>query len=162
VDSLKGPGVWLGVVGLVLKGDDQVLAVKKAYSKTKGLWTLPGGFVSPGETIDEAVIREIKEETSINARIEGIIGARTGVLEEGISDNLLLFYLTYLEGEPKPRLGEIEEARFISIADLLEDPLTNEFMLESLKAFKPSRNRLVLQEMMPIRNYGYKKFKIFK
>lgn len=158
---MRQSDIWLGVAGLVLKGD-QVLAVKKAYSKTKGLWTFPGGFVSPGETIDEAVIREIKEETSIDVKVEGLIGARTGVLENRISDNLLLFLLTYMEGEPTPRIGEIEEAKFISIEELLLDENTNEFMLESLKTFKPLRNRLILQEIKPLRNYGYTTYKIFK
>ena len=115
VKVVRKKDVWLGVGGLVLR-EDKILAVKKSYSKTKGLWTFPGGFVGPGETMDEAVIREIKEETSISTEILGIIGGRSGVLRNGISDHLILFYLDYLGGEPIPRKGEIEEARFLDFS----------------------------------------------
>ena len=89
-EGVRRSGVWLGVGGLVRRGDS-VLAVKKRYGATKGLWTMPGGFVSPGETLDEAVVREIREETGVETAVCGIIAVRTGVLRTGVSDNLVLF-----------------------------------------------------------------------
>ncbi|WP_339061250.1 NUDIX domain-containing protein [Tepidibacillus marianensis] len=152
--------VWLGVAGLVVK-DDKILTVKKSYSKTKGLWTFPGGFVQPGETLDEAVLRELKEETQIDANIVGIIGARTGVLRTGVGDHLILFYLEYVSGVPHPQQGEIDEVRFMTKEELLQDPNTNEFMLETLQKFNPKRKRLEKLEKMPKRDYGYQSYKIF-
>ncbi|GBF10325.1 NUDIX domain-containing protein [Tepidibacillus sp. HK-1] len=158
---MRKQDVWLGVGGLVLK-EGKVLAVKKSYSKTKGLWTFPGGFVGPNETMDEAVIREIKEETSIDAKILGIVGGRTGVLKTGVSDHLILFYLEYLGGDPKPRLGEIEEAIFLPIEELIKDPNTTEFMANFLKTFQVNRHRLEILPFQTFRDYGYNSYKIFK
>ena len=107
---MRRSGVWLGVGGLVRRGDS-VLAVKKRYGATKGLWTMPGGFVSPGETLDEAVVREIREETGVETAVCGIIAVRTGVLRTGVSDNLVLFSMEYLSGEPAPDGRELSEAR---------------------------------------------------
>src|SRR5690606_38304291 len=100
-ETVTRSGVWLGVGGLVRRGDS-VLAVKKRYGATKGLWTMPGGFVAPGETLDEAVVREIREETGVETAVCGVIAVRTGVLRTGVSDNLVLFSMKYLSGEPEP------------------------------------------------------------
>ena len=59
----------------------------------KGQWSLPSGFVNEGETVDEAVKREILEETGIVAHVKGIIGIRSGVIHNEISDNMIIFLL---------------------------------------------------------------------
>ena len=61
--------VWLGVCGLVIADDGKWLVVKKTYGGLKGKWSLPAGFVQPGETADEAVVREVKEETGIETEV---------------------------------------------------------------------------------------------
>ena len=55
--------VWLGVCAIVENTQGEWLVVKKSYSGLKGRWSLPAGFVQEGETINEAVVREVKEET---------------------------------------------------------------------------------------------------
>ncbi len=86
--------IWLGVSGVTVNELGQWLVVKKAYSGLKGRWSLPAGFVNAGETVDEAVIREIKEETGIDCRVSGLIGFRTGVIRDDISDNMAIFLLS--------------------------------------------------------------------
>ncbi len=57
------------------------------------MWSIPAGFVEGDETADQAAIREVKEETGIDCRVEGMIGFRTGVLKGEISDNMGIFLL---------------------------------------------------------------------
>ncbi|MEH6728945.1 MAG: NUDIX hydrolase, partial [Hyphomicrobiales bacterium] len=52
--------------------DDKVLLVKRAHQPNKGLWALPGGKVDAGETIAEAALRELSEETNLQATPENI------------------------------------------------------------------------------------------
>lgn len=49
--------------------DDHILMVKEVYPD-KTFWTLPGGGVEEGETFEEAVIREVKEEVNLDVEIE--------------------------------------------------------------------------------------------
>ena len=104
--------VWLGVSGLVLNSVGEWLVVRKSYGGMKGMWSLPAGFVNGGETVDMAIIREVKEETGIDCQVEGMIGFRTGVLKGEISDNMAIFLLTPLNEKQLviPELNEILEA----------------------------------------------------
>ena len=68
-------------------------SLRKTYGGLKGMWSIPAGFVNGNETADMAAIREVKEETGIDCRLEGMIGFRTGVLNGEISDNMAIFFL---------------------------------------------------------------------
>jgi 8-oxo-dGTP pyrophosphatase MutT (NUDIX family) len=114
--------VWLAVGGVVKSSEGHWLVVKKRYGGLKGKWSIPAGFVEEGETADEAAIREVKEETGLDCVVTGLIGLRTGVISNEISDNLLVFLL-----EPQDEMGiqhqenELYEARFMAPEALLEE-----------------------------------------
>jgi 8-oxo-dGTP diphosphatase len=61
-----------GVGGVIFEGQSVLLA-KRAREPSLGLWSLPGGAVELGETLEEALKREIHEETSINIEIGGLV-----------------------------------------------------------------------------------------
>ena len=60
----------IGVFALV-HADGRVLLARRRDS---GWWNLPGGGMEAGETVDEAVLREIREETGLEARVERLVG----------------------------------------------------------------------------------------
>jgi ADP-ribose pyrophosphatase YjhB (NUDIX family) len=114
--------VWLAVGGLVKSSEGHWLVVKKRYGGLKGKWSLPAGFVNEGETADEAVVREVKEETGIDCTVKGLIGLRTGVISEEISDNLLVFLLEPLDEKSiKHQENELYEAKFMAPEELLQE-----------------------------------------
>ena len=53
---------------VALVRDGKVLLIKRAYNPYKGLWTLPGGRLEPGETIEQCATREVAEEISVTVR----------------------------------------------------------------------------------------------
>ncbi len=59
----------------VIERQGSVLLVKRAVEPGKGDWCLPGGFIESGEMITAAAVREVKEETSLECRILGILDA---------------------------------------------------------------------------------------
>ena len=158
---MKRGGVWLGVGGLVLRETGEILVVKKRYGATMGLWTLPGGFVAPGETMDEAVQREIREETGIRTRVIGVAGIRTGVLRSGESDNMVLFNMAPEKGEPAPDGVEIAEARYLSRDVLRKDPATTDLLRRIVSAEQQWEPALVRLPISLQRDYGYKSYRIF-
>jgi len=62
----------MGVFAAVFDQRDHVLCVKRAYGNQQ--WTLPGGRVEPGEAPDDALVREVEEETGFIIRITHLIG----------------------------------------------------------------------------------------
>ncbi len=60
---------------LVLDNDRRVLLVKRRYDPSQGMWCLPMGFAEMGETIAEAALRELREETGLIGRVSRLIDA---------------------------------------------------------------------------------------
>jgi len=67
------PSVPLVGVGAVVLLDNKILLVRRGNPPGKGLWSIPGGLVKVNETLEEAVIRELYEETKIKGRVIGPI-----------------------------------------------------------------------------------------
>ncbi len=63
----------LTVDAIIKTNDDKVVLVKRKNPPYKGWWALPGGIVEYGETVEEAVKREVKEETGLEVEIEKLV-----------------------------------------------------------------------------------------
>ncbi|MDI9509407.1 MAG: 8-oxo-dGTP diphosphatase MutT [Bacillota bacterium] len=57
------------VVAAVIKHKDKIFATQRGYGEFKGYWEFPGGKMEVGETQEEALLREIKEELNINIQV---------------------------------------------------------------------------------------------
>jgi 8-oxo-dGTP diphosphatase len=64
----------LAVDAIVITKDYHFVFVKRKNPPFKGMLALPGGFVEYGETVEEAVVREVKEETGLKVKIEELLG----------------------------------------------------------------------------------------
>jgi 8-oxo-dGTP diphosphatase len=69
----SSPGPTIGVSVCVMQAG-RVLLTQRARPPFENLWSLPGGHVKRGESLHDAALRELKEETGINARLGEIIG----------------------------------------------------------------------------------------
>ncbi|WP_335870334.1 NUDIX hydrolase [Bacillus sp. 2205SS5-2] len=152
--------VWMCVAGLVLDEKGRWLVVKKKYGGLKGKWSLPAGFVQEGETADEAAIRETKEETGIEAEVQGLIGLRTGVIREEISDNMLVFSLKASNHQRLvPQEKEIMEVRWIDPNDLPANE-TSTMLFEILQKNWQHRKEKI-EDVDPGEVFGYTTYRLF-
>jgi 8-oxo-dGTP diphosphatase len=73
---LLNPKMVVGVSGVLLNEKDEILLLKHRFHP-RYPWGLPGGWIERGERVDEAWLREIREETSLAAKVEGIVVQRS-------------------------------------------------------------------------------------
>ncbi|OIJ20938.1 NUDIX hydrolase [Anaerobacillus alkalidiazotrophicus] len=154
----KRGNVWLAATGIVIK-EGKWLVVKKKYGGLKGLWSFPGGFVDEGETVDQTAVREVEEETGIKTIVKDIVGVRTGVLENVISDNLITFLLEEIGGELKGQSGEIEEVAYMTREELEADPKTSKTVHLYLKEMTAKSFQKI--DFNPGDVFNYTRFKVF-
>lgn len=64
----------INVVAAIIKKENKVFIAKRGYGEFKGKWEFPGGKIEPGETGEEATIREIKEELKADIEVEKFFG----------------------------------------------------------------------------------------
>jgi 8-oxo-dGTP diphosphatase len=72
---------YLAVSAAIVR-DDRVLIVRRARTPAHGLYTLPGGGVELGETLEEAVIREVREETALDVAPVELVGFRQAIARD--------------------------------------------------------------------------------
>jgi len=106
--------------GALVYHNGKVLLVKHSYeSRWSGKWILPGGFPREGELLSECCLRELKEETGIEAKV--IKHAAT--VEKVFSDGFHILYVVYwcAPETTELRLGaEISEAKWALVEELPE------------------------------------------
>jgi ADP-ribose pyrophosphatase YjhB (NUDIX family) len=116
-------GYNIGVGGAVVR-DAQLLLVRRASRHGRGNWQLPGGFIEPDETIEQAVIREVEEETGVTARVEGVLGLRNRCDPESGNGLYVILLLAPVAGVPEADGREVDRAGFFSLQQIRElEPL---------------------------------------
>jgi ADP-ribose pyrophosphatase YjhB (NUDIX family) len=109
-------------VGAVVFRGEEVLLVRRGQEPARDSWSLPGGLVELGETLEGALKRELEEETGLTVKILGI----TAVLERIYRDPagripyhyVLVDYLCEYEGGELSPASDITAARFVPLSEL--------------------------------------------
>ncbi len=124
--------IWDVGAGAAVICDGRVLMVRKTYGIGRGRWSLPGGFAEHEELLDETAVREVYEETGVQAVVESVVGMRTRHTEVGGAIYIIFRLRPVIAGEPVPDGEEIDGARYFSAEELLA--------LEERETFALSRN----------------------
>ncbi len=110
--------------------------------RTKSRWGFPKGNIEKGEPKDQAALREVKEETGVDAEIISYLGEVDYWYSSGtvrIHKFVYYYLMKYKGGEIVPQKEEIDEAKFIPIEDVektLSYPTDKEIFERALKELK--------------------------
>ena len=112
---------FLAVSAAIIR-EGRVLVTQRARGPALGVWTMPGGVVEAGETLAEALIREIKEETAMTIEPVELAGHREVVVRDGDGRAsrhfvILCFASRWIAGEPKLN-EEQSDARWLRLEEL--------------------------------------------
>ena len=116
----------LGVLAVVVEGD-WALLVQRGKAPDKGLWGYPGGHVEEGETLAEAAVRELAEETGLVAEAAGQLGCIDMIRRDGegaVTRHYVLIAVRcrHLSGDPVAA-DDAADARWVAAADVFAGTL---------------------------------------
>jgi ADP-ribose pyrophosphatase YjhB (NUDIX family) len=101
--------------------DEKILLIKRNTVPFKGYWGLPGGRMDLGETIEQTVVRECKEETGLDVSTVNKIGE---YIERGVKDDVdyeyypTCFLVKVVGGEINRQESEIQEIQLFNLNSL--------------------------------------------
>jgi 8-oxo-dGTP diphosphatase len=112
---------FLAVSAAIVR-DGKVLVVRRARNPALSLYTLPGGVVETGETLLQAVVREVREETALTIEPVALAGHREAIVRDAQGQVerhfvILCFAARWLAGEPVLN-EELDDARWLDPAEL--------------------------------------------
>ena len=126
------PSVAVGA--FVFDATERVLLVERGRPPGVGQWTVPGGKLEPGETLAQAVAREVREETGLTVEV----GALVCVVEhisEGYHYVILDYLARPLDEALSPQPGsDARAARFVAEDELASLPLTDGLLVVLARA----------------------------
>jgi mutator protein MutT len=111
----------IGVGGIIFH-EDRVLLIKRGMEPSLGQWSIPGGAVGVGETLEEAVRREILEETHLEVEVLTLAKVLDRIFHD--SDGRVVYHYVLVDFLCQRQAGELrsdsdaEDARFVSLQDL--------------------------------------------
>lgn len=114
-----GPEVAVG--GIVVH-DGALLLVRRGRAPGRGQWSVPGGRVRPGETLHEAVVREVAEETGLEVAVDRFVGWTERIGADGKHHFVILDFLA-LPADPEPLPSPADDAvdaRFVDLDEVAE------------------------------------------
>ena len=111
-------------VGAVVVHEGRVLLIRRGKEPLRGRWLVPGGTVEWGETLEEAVVRELEEETGLVVRPRELLAVldrihRAGDPEGGVAHHYVIvdYLCDWISGTLRAG-SDAEEAAWVAVADL--------------------------------------------
>jgi mutator protein MutT len=108
-------------VGAVVVHEGRVLLVRRGKDPLRGRWVVPGGSVELGESLEQAVVREVREETGLQVRPREVVAVFDRIEREGAGVRyhfVIVDFLCDFVGGTLAAASDAEDAVFVAPADL--------------------------------------------
>lgn len=119
----------VGVGAIIIRDSSEVLLVQRGTEPALGKWSVPGGLVELGETLQEAVLRETREEVGLEVSVRGLVAVLDRIIHDATTKVeyhyvLLDFLCDYIGGIPFPST-DVSDCAFVPTERLGDYPLTS-------------------------------------
>lgn len=89
-------------IDVIIEKEDSIILIKRGRDPNKGKISIPGGFVEWGETVEQAAVREVEEETGLKVRLKEILGVYSDPNRDSRGHIMTVtFVADPVEGEPR-------------------------------------------------------------
>jgi mutator protein MutT len=111
----------VGVGAVVLDGE-RVLLIRRGHAPLKGQWSLPGGGVEAGETLEQAIAREVLEETGLTIEVGPMVEVLDRISRD--ADGRVEYHFVLIDFVCRPNGGvlrsasDAEDAAWVALSDL--------------------------------------------
>ena len=126
-------------VGAVVVHEGRVLLIRRGKEPLRGRWVVPGGTVEAGETLHDALVREVREETGVTVRPREVVFVFDRILREGEEVRyhyVIVDYLCeYVGGTPRAG-SDAEDAAFVAPERLGEYDIPDKALQVVLDGFR--------------------------
>ena len=115
-------------VGAIVQDKGAILLVRRDREPARGMWSLPGGKVEHGESLREALVREVREETGVDVDVDGLIGVAERIIRD--DDGAIAYHYVILDYVCSPRStatkagDDVSDARWVPVGELADMQLT--------------------------------------
>jgi 8-oxo-dGTP diphosphatase len=127
-------------VGAIAIDGDRVLLVKRGHEPLKGQWSLPGGVVEAGEELHAALVREVREETSVDVEVGPVVEVLDRISRDAGGrveyHYVIIDYLCRATGGALACASDAADARWVSRSDLASYGLTTKAAAVIARAFE--------------------------
>ena len=136
----------MGVGALIVK-DNKILLVKRANEPNKGKWSIPGGVVKLGESLTDALKREIMEETGLEIKVSDVVCVSEEIIKD---ENKIKFHYVIIDFIAEVTGGELKvgsdalEARWVGFNELDSLEIV-EFVKKLVENIKSGKRRIFLK-----------------
>jgi 8-oxo-dGTP diphosphatase len=108
-------------VDAVIVEKGKILLIKRGNPPYKGYWALPGGFVEYGETTEEAVVRETKEETGLTCEVLKLTGVYSAPDRDPRGHTVSVVYLMTIVGGEADAGDDAADAAWVDLGELPDE-----------------------------------------
>jgi len=109
--------------GAVIDLRDGVPFVAMIATRGRSRWGLPKGAVSPGETSEQAALREVQEETGLDAEVIGLLDTIEYFFRAGdvlIKKSVDFYLMRFTGGTMTPQLSEVDDVEWVALSEAIQ------------------------------------------
>ena len=114
-------------VGAVIVDEGRVVLVKRKYEPLKGQWSLPGGMVELGETLEAGLAREMLEETGLRVEVGPVIEVFDRIMRD--EDHRVRYHFVLIDYLCWPAEGSLQAGSDVEEAIWADPPMLGDYAL---------------------------------